>query len=262
MKDWKDNKKMHDDYWGKLYNHVTSNKSKYTDVTSEWNDLFGFEVGYKNNFSYILDAKRVTGSDFNKYVSDKNEYLQKRLDKHVTPTTDAVIDLGAGWGRHSIHLASKNPHYKVITGELSDSGRKVTDYFKNKYDLNIDTFSFNWQDHQSLIDLLSPRDYKEIVVFTSNTIEQITELDIQVFIDLLDLPIEKVSVIHIEPVKFQYDNKPFPFDNYYNRNLRLVLETLKGMGKIEMGDIIPQYWTHNVAPTGQNNILIEWKKRL
>ena len=260
MENWKDNKKVHDDYWGKLYNHVISNKSKYTEITSEWNALFGFEVGYKNNFSYILDAKPVVGSNFLEYTSHKNEYLQKRLDKHVTPTTDAVIDLGAGWGRHSIHLASNNPHYKIITGELSDSGRNITDYFKNKYDLNIDTFPFNWHDHKSLIDLLDSREYKEIVIFTSNTIEQIPEVNIQLFLDLLDLPIDKISMIHIEPVKFQYDDLPFPFKNHYNRNLKVVLETLEKMGKIEMGDIIPQYWTHNSAPTGKNNILIEWKK--
>ena len=260
MKKWQDNKASHDNYWGKLYNTVIANSKTFNDVTQEWKALFKFEVGNKNQFNYLLNSKPIT-SNFDTYIFDKNKYLQDRLDKHVTPTTDAVIDLGAGWGRHSIHLASNNPHYKVITGELSDSGRKVTDYFKDKYNLNIDTFSFNWQDHQSLIDLLSSRDYKEIVVFTSNTIEQITEIDTQVFVDLLDLPIDKISMIHIEPVKFQYDGKPSPFKNHYNRNLRLVLQTLEAMGKIEMGDIIPQYWTHNVSTTGLNNILIEWKKR-
>lgn len=259
MEKWEDNKKHHEGYWGKLYTYLIKNKLNHKEVSEEWKSLFKYELGNKNLFSYIVDSKVVT-NDFSKYTSDKNLYLKKRLDKHITKDTDAVIDLGSGWGRHSIHIASSKPSYKIISGELSDSGRRVTEYFTNKYGLDIETFQFNWRDNKSFIELLSTKRYKEIVIFTSNTIEQIDYIDVEFFQDLLDLPIEKIKVIHIEPVKFQYDGLPFPLNNHYNRNLKAVLDTLVSMGRIKIGDIIPQYWGHNNSLTSKNNILIEWEK--
>ena len=73
----------------------------------------------------------------------------------------------------------------------------------------------------------------------------------------LDLPIEKIKVIHIEPVKFQYDGLPFPLNNHYNRNLKAVLDTLVSMGRIKIGDIIPQYWGHNNSLTSKSEPSLE-----
>ena len=259
MENWKDNKAVHEGVWGKIYDHATFNNKSYNDIKFEWLSLFSFEVGNKTTFNYILDGN-VTSGDLDQYVTDKNKYIQNRLDEHVTPTTDLILDLGSGWGRQSIQLAFNNPSYKILAGELSDSGRKVTDYFKNKYDLPIETFSFNWHEYQSLIDLLSSRNYKEIVILTSNTIEQIPYIKEELFTDLLTLPIDKISTIHIEPVKFQYDGIEFPLANHYNRNLKEVLDSLESKKLIEITKVVPKYWGHNLNKTAQNNILIEWKK--
>lgn len=258
MKNWQDNKKSHDEYWGRLYDYLVNNKAD--NVKQEWTSLFNFEIGNKKELSYIKNGDIVT-SDFNTYFKEKNKYLQIILDKYLTDTTDYVIDLGSGWGRHSIQLAFNNPTYKIISGELSDSGRKITQYFINKYNLNVESFPFNWYDQTSLIDILKQKSPKEIVIFTSNTIEQIPELNTEFFLGILDLPIDKVSVVHIEPVKFQYDGTSFPFNNHYNKNLKLVLESLVSMGKIEIKNIEHQYWGHSVNLTSKNNTLIEWVKK-
>ena len=259
MEKWQDNKQIHDAYWGKVLDNVKSKSSNYTDVKSEWAGTFKYEVGGKNDFQYILDGKTIQG-DFNKYIADKNKYVQDRLNKHVTSTTDVIIDLGAGWGRQSIRMAYDNPSYNILTGELSDTGRQVTNHFKDKYSLNIETFPFNWCEYDSFIELLSNKNYNEIVILTSNTIEQIGHIDIEFFRALLALPIDKVKCIHIEPVGFQYDNKPFPFNNHYNRNLKSVLDMLEINNEIKVTDVIRKYYGHTVNETGQHNTLIEWEK--
>ena len=260
MENWQANKHHYDGYWGKLHNKLQRDKHKFNDIKEEWLDLFKFECGGIASYAYILDGETVYG-DFIQYTNDKNHYLQKRLVTYVTLTTDAIIDLGSGWGRHGIQLSFNNPKYtNIICGELSDGGRGINEYFIKKYNLPIETFSFNWQDHQSLIDLLKDRNYKEIVIFTSNTIEQIPYLNEEVFTDLIDLPIDKISVIHIEPVAFQYNSTEFPFDNHYNRNLKNVLDNIEKKQLIEIKEIVHQYYGHSTNSTSQNNILIEWIK--
>lgn len=259
MEDWMENKKVHEGLWGELYHRVISNNKSFNDLKSEWLDLFRFEMKGVEDMEYILEGKIVKG-DFAQYVNDKNQYLQTRLNKYITPTTEAVVDLGSGWGRHSIQLSFNNPKYNIICGELSDNGRKTTEYFIKKYKLPIKTFQFNWYNHQSLIDLLKNENYREIVIFTTNTIEQIPYLNKEVFVDLVNLPIDKISVIHIEPVAFQYNDTDFPFNNHYNRNLKEILDIMEDEKLIEVKTLSPRYYGHSSNITSKNNILIEWIK--
>ncbi len=259
METWKENKKVHDEYWGKLYNFLTTNPIKTSDVKQEWSSLFKFELGNKNNFTYIHNSKHIT-VDFAGYTRDKNKILQDVLDKHVTENTDLVIDLGAGWGRHSIQLAFNNPTYNILTGELSDSGQNITKYFINKYNLPIELFQYNWHEPDSLIELLSSREYNEIVLFSSNSIEQIPYLPTDVFSKICNLPINKITGVHIEPVGFQYNNTAFPFNNHYNKNLKEVLDTSEKDGILDVINVVPKYYGHNISVTGNNNTLIEWVK--
>ena len=66
--------------------------------------------GNFNGVSILSLYVGIKNGDFIQYTNDKNHYLQKRLDTYVTPTTDAIIDLGSGWGRHGIQLSFNNPN--------------------------------------------------------------------------------------------------------------------------------------------------------
>tara|TARA_R100000664_G_C2758914_1_gene148169 strand:- start:1624 stop:2448 length:825 start_codon:yes stop_codon:yes gene_type:complete len=274
MENWVENKKVHDAEWGMLYAYCMANAAKYTNIKEEWANLFSFEMGHPLTLRYISEGKhKINGKEG--YFKSKNKHLQNRIDKYITPTTDAILDLGAGWGRHSIQLAFNNPDYNIISGELSDTGKAILEYFIEKYDLSITIVDFNWHDHKSIIDFLSQQfsydegktwsNFKEIIIFTSNAIEQIPNIKLEFFTDLLSLPIKKISAIHIEPVKFQYDNADFPFSEenaHYNRNLKTVLDSLVSLGLIKIKDVIPLYWGHSLNIASQNNTLIEWVKLL
>lgn len=259
MDNWKENKKVHDEYWGKLYNYVTSNNIVSSDPKEVWRRIFKYETGNKNTFSYINRGTSKT-VDFDGYTEEKNQMFQSVLNKHVTENTDAIFDLGSGWGRHSIQLAINNKNYNLLAGELSDSGRNITKYFIDNYKLNIESFQFNWLEYSSLINLLSSRNYKEIVLFSSNSIEQIPSLPTNIFKDICNVNIDKITGIHIEPIAFQYNNKPFPFNNHYNRNMKDVLEDSEDKNIIEVVNVEQQYYGHNTSLTSKNNTLIEWVK--
>lgn len=257
-------------YWDKLYQYFIVNSKNYTNLQEDWKDLFYYEMTKMSSqhkkdkeYDYILDGK-IVSSNFEVYIKNKNKYLKKRIDQYLTNETNAIIDLGAGWGRHSIQLAvnNLNPSCRIIMGELTSSGRKIAEKFKDKYHIDMDILHFDWNNWKILIDYLSKQKFNEIILFTSNTIEQIPHIDINFFIDLLKLPIQKINTIHIEPVKFQYDNKPFPYktSKHYNRNLKNVLDKLELNNVIKINTIIPQYWGHGINITSQNNTLIEWEK--
>lgn len=259
MEKWEDNKKAHDSYWGKLYNHLINNPRDINDVTQQWFDLFKFELGNRKSLMYIDEGQTLT-VDVMTYIENKNKSLQKVIDRHVTKDTDVIIDLGSGWGRHSIQLSFRNDSYKLIAGELSSSGQNITKFFINKYNLPIESFQFNWHNPDSLIELLSGRDYKEVVFFSSNSIEQIPNLPSDLFERICNLPIKKITGAHIEPVGFQYEDKPFPFTNHYNKNFKEVLEGTESKGILEVTNVDRKYYGHNTSLVGQNNTLIEWVK--
>jgi len=263
MQDWKENKLTHDEHvWGPIRKYLDSTPLD-PDVFLQWKKLFQHEMGNKNIYKHI-ERGRIVDNDFDGYILSKNKHLKDTLNKYITKETDAIIDLGSGWGRHSIILSHTKPHYDVVAGELSEEGRKITQIFIDKYNLKLRSFYFNWYDLSSLLSLLKDKQYKEVVIFTSNTIEQITNLDKSLFNKLLDLPI-KISMVHIEPVAWQYDNLPNPFLNknekFYNRNLKEILDILVKEQKIKIQNIEKQYWGHNTTTTSINNTLIEWVKK-
>jgi hypothetical protein len=259
---WQDNKKAHEDYWGSLYSHLKSQSNQFDNLQEEWFNLYDYENVGQEVFDYFLNGHAVRTNDKQKYCTDRTESLEKRINKYLLPTTDLIVDLGSGWGRHSISLSQNNPEHNIAAGELSEAGQNISKHFISKYDLKIESFSFNWQDHQSLIDLLSRSNYKDVILFSVNTIEQIPYINIDLFIDLINLPIDRINMIHIEPVNFQYKHEPFPHTGapHYNRNLKSVLDSLENSKKIKVNKTFPLYWGHSTSPAGKNNILIEWQK--
>lgn len=262
LDNWKENKKGHDVYWGKLLEYTRNNSQNFSDIGEEWYAVNVHETNgnYTKFYNYLLDDKIVT-DNFKDYLSNKNLYFQKRLDKYVTPTTDIIIDLGSGWGRHSIQLAFNNKQYKLLAGELSDSGQNVTKHFIDKYNIQVESFAFNWHEPQALYDILKGRNYKEVVLFSSNSIEQIPYLPSNLFEKLCSFPIKKLSGIHIEPVDWQYQNVPFPLNNHYNRNLKEILDKAEKDGILDVVTKNSRYYGHNTGATAKNNILIEWTKK-
>lgn len=260
MKDWKSNKEVHDKYWGKLYDFISKNIDS-SNFYKSWSILNRFELG-SDTRKYAIDgvSKESKLSDF---LLEKSNYLQSALNPYIAPNTDCIIELGSGWGRNILNL-SNNSDYKnidFIAGELSTSGQNVTKLFTSVFNLNVKSVDFNWYNPNSITDLIKDTSYKNVVVYSYYSIEQIKHIDRVVFDNLLKLDID-VKFIHIEPVAFQYQGNPSPWssESHYNVNLKSCLESLETDNLINIDNIEPLYFQPHTTPAGQNGTLIQWKK--
>ena len=264
MNYWRFNKKRHNEYWGKLF---ISLKQYYKDNNkSSLDDTLIFlqnEEFNNKEFEYILYDEKKFGTDVD-YLTDKKHALKKLFSKHITEKTEVIYDLGSGWGRNSIILSSMFPNQKIITGELSTSGREITQFFIDKYDLNIEVLEqgFNWKKYSNFLKNIKLSPEKDIIIFTSHSIEQIKKIDNGFFNKLLTYNFNNLTFLHIEPVNWQIENTPFPWKKpvYYNRDFVSLIYSLAESKKIQILNITPRYWSPNLSTTSKNSVLIEFKK--
>ena len=261
LKNWKDNKVVHDAYWGKLYDFI-SNKIKSQPFESVWLDLNVFELGsnqrnYGRYGNYQTKTMRV-------FCDEKDLYLRNALNEYINSETDCIIELGSGWGRNILKL-SNNEDYKdidFIAAELSDSGRNITNLFSDVFNLNVSSVEFNWYDVDGISSILSEKQYKNVIIYSYHSIEQIHTLDSNIFINALSLGMD-IKCIHIEPVGFQFDSKSTGYDKdcHYNINLKECLTELASHNLIEIENVDVGYFQSHTTTSGRNATLIQWKKK-
>ena len=254
--DWEANKKGHDVYWGRLYEFLKQNSSKYNDIQEEFLALNKFEMkGAAPTFTF--DGKEING-DCTKYTLSKQNILYNVI-KDKIDGADYLVDLGSGWGRNSISYSIKDPNQKIISGELSDSGKDITKSFIKKYKLPIESIPFNFFDFTSLINHLKSKNISKVMLFSFHAIEQADFLREEDFRKLLSLPI-KFKAIHFEPVAWQYKNQKFPFNNHYNQNFKDILESLEKDRILKVNNVNHTHYLCNNSSGGRNSTLIEWEK--
>lgn len=195
-------------------------------------------------------------------VKLKRLYMQDFFEEMVMPETDAIIEVGAGWGRNVFSLYSKfkNTGADFISAEVSDSGQSVCSKLASKFNASVEAAYFNYYDWKPFVSLLKDRGYKNLCILTNHSIEQIPFLEKEMFEDFLSLDTESLKFLHIEPVGFQIEggNKSFTGNPLYNKNLVEILKELKKKNKIKNLVLKPDY----VSFTGWKNCgsLIRWEK--
>jgi len=249
------NKMNHDKYWGKLYDFILKDLSN--NINQSWTNIFSYELTYPKQIKFIDNnvPKEIPFEDY--FELQKNKILtifKKITDQH---DIDVILDLGSGWGRNSITLSTKYPSIQIIAGEFSSSGRKITQYFQEKYKLNILSKKFDWNNPENIIRYIKLKQPKAIIIFSNCSIEQIPDLSPVLFNECLKLNI-KVFGIHNEPVKWQINSKKKPFKANYNINFIELLKTLERSKQIELNKFKEGYFGHSISKVGENCTLIEY----
>lgn len=184
----------------------------------------------------------------------------------VAPLVDSdtlIVDLGSGWGRYSIAFCAAFPGIEVVSGELTASGRRSTALVAEKAKLPITSVPFDYYAHANIIDVVAASPRRNVVVFSSHSIEQVPYLDRAMFDDFLALEGKRVTFVHIEPVGWQIAGPANDADmsrppnaadgpyGGYNRNLFLIMLTLAGEGKVVIERAEPYYFAAiNTRNTG------------
>jgi len=120
---------------------------------------------------------------------------------HLGEDTRRIIELGSGWGTNLFYLwlggAPRAAEYVAM--EYTEAGREVTRLLAGTdpgLALAVHPFDYNRPD------LSAFRSLDRTVVFTSYSIEQMTELNDALFEELLAIP-GLDRVVHVEPVSWQ-----------------------------------------------------------
>ena len=264
MKNWKDNKRVHDGVWGKVYEHAQEQIAAGKTVLEAWTNTNLYEMQTSalgrdmRNIPYIVRDKL--------YFAPAEEYLQIKLGvlteavmSRLSSDTDLIVDLGSGWGRNSIYLSHFfGDAYDFLACELSDSGRLCTDHFIETFGLPITTLPFNYYDNLTLRERLIEKEYQKVVFFSSYSIEQITTIGNTFFISLLKLPIPQMDFVHLEPVSWQLLGTPKNTSDYYNEDLVQVIRQLEEDQLATVRQMEPNHYGHRQEFAAS---LITWSKK-
>jgi len=263
MRNWKENKEVHDVYWGSVFNRVKKEIANYDNFNDLWKvinmaELKSCAIGRSPyRVPYVAGGKKLYAT-LEACLKMKIDNLCSIVERNTTPTTELIVDLGSGWGRNSLYLANKlQGKHKFLACELSTSGQDCTRFLKNHYDLPVDVLSFNYYDNSTLLSYLDEGKFKEVTLFSNHSIEQIPTIGEEFFTTLLSADTPKMKFAHLEPVSWQVASRPKDTDPRYNDDLLSVLKGLEEQNMIDITNIEADYFglKHtNVAA------LIEWKK--
>ena len=262
---WKTQKSGYEKYWDKFnktFNDLYGANLISTDWEASWRNICHTEMKdesvYYTTSEINGEVKNYNDGDFDPWINDRIDYLMKKLENLVTPSTDYIIELGSGWGRNIIPTCMHFPNTKTLCGEITEAGRSVTQKFIDNYNLNIETFEFNWCEPTSFINFLKHKAPKEIVIFSFHSIEQVTYMEIDNILKIIDLPI-KMKWFHIEPCAFQLK---VPSNNSgWNQNYIPLLKELETTGKIKINELNPKGYKSTIhGGTSLEAIDIQWNK--
>ena len=254
------NKIHHDKYWGRLLKYLRKhNNGSQKDI---WEDLNRFEAGRPEVYKHFFNGE-IINSDFDQFYKAKYEDLVLFISKIENHEDYYILELGSGWGRNLIYLSKIFSKNKFIAAELSISGRKITDFFSNKFNLQIKSFQFNYKSHQRFIRKWGKKYSGPVIIFTSFSIEQVPLLNKKFFLDLLNCH-NKIIAYHIEPIAFQVQERDFPFKDFYtkhyNRNFYTILKELENESLIKINKIYVPTFKHSINTTSKETIVIQWEK--
>lgn len=157
------------------------------------------------------------------------------LKQYVTPDT-TLVELGCGWARNLFFALNAKLGARGIGGEFTPEGVRLGNAVAGRFGFPVDVFPFDFYN----ADLGFIDECDDVVIFTHNSIEQISELPEQAVYRILD--VRPRAVLHFEPV-YEYRNEPTLFHcmskryteiNDYNRNLLTILRKLENRGILEI----------------------------
>ena len=220
-------------YWGKMTQFLT--KNEFNSLKDAWENTNLFEQkDAQNHYTQLLiEGENVRVKDGKEYLKVKSEYISKKIKSLASSETDCVIELGSGWGRNIISNHLLNPGWELHGGELTDEGQRSLNHFIKKYNLsNVNSFYFNWCDVSSFYELFKDKEYKEIIIYSIHSIEQVSNLDIEQF--------RKI--------------------NGWNENFKEILDTLEKENLIKNLNVDTNGCKLNLIGSGAEGVSITYEK--
>lgn len=163
-------------------------------------------------------------------------WIARTVARHAVGV-DAVVELGAGWGRNlfGCWLASGPSSTRYFAAEYTEAGREAASMLARRApELRFQALDFDY--HDPALDL--PR-FNKLVVFTAHSVEQIPTLP-DTFVHFVRSLADQITVLHFEPVGWQITggDGTYAVQNDYNRNLWPLLKKFDVDGLSAEVDVI------------------------
>ena len=168
-------------------------EAKFIEVTYPGEEHF-FPTG-KPFYRYVHLGEQLFAQP---YYDNVPSFLLDFLDGK---NFDAIVELGSGPGQNLVELFYRGgpqniPYYAA---EFTESGVALANYIASlKPEMPLSAFHFDYKKP----DLTPVKERKNILIFTSHSIEQVSEISEDLF-DYLSSFAERVTCIHFEPFGFQ-----------------------------------------------------------
>ena len=258
--------------------------SVYNEYNNTWESIHNY-IKMLDNIDIIdVTFNRECGPIYNiidegKYININNIYEKKNfyffksrekiIELILKNNFDVIIELGSGWGRNIFHYLKSYPNIfndlNIISGEYTKGGCDTQEYIKKTFfpDAKLQIFEFDYYNSDIFLNYIKKHNFKNCLILTFWSIEQITYLDEKFFENLFNIS-DKLTCINIEPVGWQIDEKSLMkenitgYRNYYNKNLFPLLKKYEKENKLKINDIILDF--NNFGPAESCGTLIEWEK--
>jgi len=183
-------------------------------------------------------------------VAGISGFIVEALESVCTADTDAVIELGAGWGRNLflLHLSGRiAAETKLYALEFAETARMAATLVANTapaLPFKALAFDYHAPDYSAI-----PHSNAPTLVTSIHSAEQIPQMKRDVFLNLIARR-PNLTGIHLEPVSFQIPadrrgmrpaqtSAAYAETHDYNRNLWAVLTKLQDERIIEIEEVAP-----------------------
>jgi SAM-dependent methyltransferase len=262
-----------------MYECMTS--ISYRNYNSQWLNI----GNYLKNKNYLNINDIVFGGKFisnkviyhGKYITiDDNlelDYFIKSRNYTIDIMTnikyDLILVLGSGYGRNIFYYLYNYKYLfsgiDIISGEITKNGIEIQEYIKNKYfkEEKIKILKFDYNNSTEFFKNIENK-YKNILVLTFSSIQEITYINDIFFENLLNLHCEKLKCINIEPIGWQITSNSLMKENtngyrsYYNKNLFQKIKELEKNNKILINNVIVDFFNYDIVESCCS--LVEWEK--
>lgn len=181
-------------------------------------------------------------------ISGNQSYICQKIIQSCSDKTDAIIELGSGYGRNLFWtwLNGGPQNIKYYGLEFTKSGRDASEMiasFEKRMTFISKPFNFYYPSFDFLKDING-----HIVFFSVHSIEQIPLISREFFIELLRLG-KNFTCIHFEPIGWQINERKtlkgssqeYAQTHDYNTNLYDIILKLQTENLISINEILPNY---------------------
>lgn len=192
----------------------------------------------------------------------RRDLLADKLIEHMAPETDAVIELGAGWGCNLFHLWLRGgPDADYHALELAESGVRTCELIARSAAAAPRIAAAPFDFYHADVSSIAGR-YRRPLVFTCAALDKVDPLPGRLIEALLELA-PQLTVVHMEFLSWQFsleqgvredDAIDHVESSGLNRNLLPMLREAERAGRIVIEEAIPNLLGPHVS-------YLRWSKR-